>query len=182
MASFLRVDSGWIVASFLSRIRAGVKLSAFALLAGPLMAFPLEAPGWRTGAAAALLLGLSGELTAAALARRLFQWRWLLLAIVLLHALLTPGRPLTPWMDLPSREGLFIGLGQGARVGMLMGLAWAMGASTPPSALASALADGGAALGWKGAARWSALALYTLGRLPFLRGETVQARWSLAAR
>lgn len=165
-------------AGFLGSTLPWAKVAAFFLLLPAVAGLPLLSMG---GGAAVLLTGLA--VAAAGLSWRdllppLRRLRWFYLFLFLLHALLTPGHPLFPWLPFVAREGLGVGLEQGARLTLLAVLAWVLMRSTPPLQVAAALKT---LLGWMEplgvpVSRAVALLAYALTALGHLHASALGVR------
>ncbi|WP_160162688.1 energy-coupling factor transporter transmembrane component T [Magnetococcus marinus] len=121
--------------------QAGAKMVALLLLLGPVMGVPIWHPAW----IAALLLMVLGwwwqRHALAQLGRLWWRMRWLLVGIVLLHSLFTPGHALVPWLgEALTGEGVVHGVSQALRLLLFAGLALLFVLTTPAMHILAGLA------------------------------------------
>lgn len=166
---------------FLEGCGAGAKLLAFGLLAPGVMAWAVLTPAW--GAALLLVVAALGWGIAVRGPwwRPWWRLRWLAGVLLLVHLLLTPGEPVWAWLPWLTREGLYQGGRQTARLLLLAGLAWVLVRSTTPRQLMAALGRAGAPLG-PAVARGLALTAFALAQVPNLMQEAEAVREQMQLR
>ncbi|MEO5363110.1 MAG: energy-coupling factor transporter transmembrane protein EcfT [Magnetococcus sp. DMHC-8] len=119
--------------SFLERCDPRAKLIALLLFMPLLFAQSVVCLGWGVAALLALLLIQTAPVTLwHALLRQLWRLRWLFITLLLLHGLLTPGRPVWHGWEALTWEGLREGGAQTVRLVVLVSLAWVMVRATTP--------------------------------------------------
>lgn len=170
--------------SFLARRDPRIKLLGFFLALLPLASLPLFSMGWTAAALATLGAVLGARLDPGTLWPTLRRLTWFFLFLLLIHGLMTPGRPLHPaWPGL-TLEGLEAGAGQGVRLLLLALLALALARSTTARQLLAAL-DAPARLLEKSGAplrEWLTASAYALGRIPALLRLALQVRENAGLR
>ncbi|MBF0627662.1 MAG: hypothetical protein HQL91_05505 [Magnetococcales bacterium] len=120
------------------RLDARWTILAFVLLVSVWMAAPFFSWVWWFGC------GLVGwgvwcaALTWRFVGRGLWRFRWLFLALLVIHGVMTPGEFLWSAWPVATREGVAAGVHQGVRLVVLALLAWSVGRVTTPLELVGA--------------------------------------------
>ncbi len=82
---------------------------------------------------------LASRLRAGFLLRNAASLRWLLLIVLVMHGVLTPGTPVFDWLPRLTREGLLLGLVFAWRIAIMVSVASLLTATTAPVDLGDAL-------------------------------------------
>jgi energy-coupling factor transporter transmembrane protein EcfT len=170
--------------SFLSQCDPRAKLGAFFLLMPLLLARPVTTPeGWIAPLFVILALWGAG-LDHGLFFRQLLRLKWLFIALLAVHSLLTPGEPLWSGFMALSREGAVAGFLYCIRLVLMVSLAWVLIKTTTHlqivvgiKALLGFLEKWGVPL-----ERGLSLLAYTLGRIPHLIQEAGRIREDMACR
>ncbi|MBF0340134.1 MAG: hypothetical protein HQL95_04120 [Magnetococcales bacterium] len=123
----------------MKRHDARYTLLAFGFLLPVLMSAPLSTLTWWSGCALVGVAVRTASLPWRWIGHGLMRLRWLFLAMLLTHGLMTPGEFLWPALPLLTREGVLAGVQQSLRLVLLAVLAWSLGRITTPMELVGAL-------------------------------------------
>ena len=161
--------------SFLERCDPRAKLIALFVFVPLLLARPVVSWGWGMAVLLSVLVIQAG-LTAvlASLWRQLWRLRWLFVTLLLLHGLLTPGRPVWHGWEALTWEGLREGGQQTLRLVVLVSLSWILMRTTTPLQWVVGLYRlfGGLERLGLPVKQWFSILAFALGRIPQLVQET----------
>ncbi|MBF0099120.1 MAG: hypothetical protein HQM04_06170 [Magnetococcales bacterium] len=118
---------------FLQQCDPRAKLLTLLLLAPLLYRYPMLSWGW-LGSLFMLFFILNSNVKqeVPALFRQWWRLRWLIVTLLLLHGLLTPGEPIWSWLPWLSWQGVREGGQQLLRLLLLIAFAWLLVRSTTP--------------------------------------------------
>ncbi|MBF0189938.1 MAG: hypothetical protein HQL99_02185 [Magnetococcales bacterium] len=159
-------------------------LLAFGVLLSVMMSAPLFSRVWWVGCGLVGVSAWAASLSWSFLGRGLFHWRWLLLALLLVHGWMTPGEFLWSSWPFVTREGVVAGVHQALRLLVLAVLAWSVGRVTTPMQLVGGMAF---YLGWLErfgvpVARWLSILGFCLSGLGRFREQAGWVRMGMTAR
>jgi energy-coupling factor transport system permease protein len=173
-----------INSSFLGCCDPRAKLGAFFLLMPLLLTQPLTTPGGWVALFFVSLALIGSNLDISHFFRQLKRLRWLFVALLVFHAVLTPGQPL--WLGLPalSREGVIAGIVLSVRLILMVSLSLVLLRTTTHLQIVAGFRTLFGFLERLGVPleRGLALLAFTLGRIPQLVHEAGQVREDMAHR
>jgi energy-coupling factor transporter transmembrane protein EcfT len=170
--------------SFLSYCDPRAKLVAFFLLMPLLLSQSFTTPGgWVAGLFVSLSL-MGAKLNLGQYLQQLKRLRWLFIALLFFHALLTLGQPILPGLTAVSREGAIAGVSYSVRLILMVTLSWVLIKTTTHGQIVAAFRSLFGFLEKFGIPLDRSLALlaFTLGRIPHLINEADGVREDMAHR
>ena len=160
--------------SFLARCDPRTKLIVLFVFMPLFLTQPVAVWGWGMAILLVVWLLQSGpKVFLLSLLRQLWRLRWLFVSLLLLHGLLTPGRPVWNGWTMLTWEGLREGMQQTLRLVMLVSLAWTLVRTTTPLQWVVGLYRllGGLERLGLPVKQWFSIVAFALGRIPCLIQE-----------